>query len=619
MYAAIMGGMNAQRKENTANRRDNTRLFAEYVKNQREQGIDLTEQGMSDQWNNNAVGVGLARGNAPTKDRMRSIMDAQSKSNAQKDKAQQFKDFQNDLQVKAAMQEQTNNWFRDNPYKEDGGGEGFRALHAQLGEGSLLGDALGEYTDNGINFGSLHKQYNAGQLVSNLPAVTSLANSGMPIEEIAQIMPSVPDSVLKQAFKTAQAGQEKIAAQNEQALLVQGQTNFTGAAAALQEIAKIRPLAEGEAEILFQKFGVIDPEIQKSILSTVEATDERRINLDIDTNNAKTQKRLDQGNADIATQIAQLRKDYKETFLANFTEFPDNIQGPLNAISDEYVLNSDQANNLSTYLATKQEEWAGLNKTEIKNEISNHLKEKGVQTYVAKEIELQDQLQEKAGMITYQPSKFKSIYMEGFDYNMGGLMDTLKQASESSNSIGFDRTKSVIVALLMRTRNDLSRRQANQKQSFGSSVNNEDAGALILEMQEKIKTYTTQLEQMKAPKKTEKVVEVKVDTIYTPMTTNPSSIQNLKEAFEVIDGMLKDPARLDNGGIATFKLNQMKATIEKLQEEFSVKEAEIKIETKLLQSANKYASREAQAKINKYEARLSEIRKEIRDEVEDLE
>ena len=62
MYADIMGGMNAQRKENTANRRDNSKLFADYVKSQREQGIDLTEQGMTEQWNNNASGVGLARG-----------------------------------------------------------------------------------------------------------------------------------------------------------------------------------------------------------------------------------------------------------------------------------------------------------------------------------------------------------------------------------------------------------------------------------------------------------------------------------------------------------------------------------------------------------------------------
>jgi hypothetical protein len=83
MFAGIMSGINAQRKENTSNRRESTKLFNDYLAKTRELGLDLTEEDLTGNWNSNASRVN--RKYAPTRDRMKSIIEANTNYNGRAD------------------------------------------------------------------------------------------------------------------------------------------------------------------------------------------------------------------------------------------------------------------------------------------------------------------------------------------------------------------------------------------------------------------------------------------------------------------------------------------------------------------------------------------------------
>ena len=110
MYAGIMSGMNAQRKENTSNRRESTKLFNDYLAKTRELGLDLTEEDLAGNWNSNASGVN--RKYAPTKDRMQSIISANTDYNDRVAAQQSFDDLVRSQKVDDMVEQMVNKGFR---------------------------------------------------------------------------------------------------------------------------------------------------------------------------------------------------------------------------------------------------------------------------------------------------------------------------------------------------------------------------------------------------------------------------------------------------------------------------------------------------------------------------
>ena len=384
MYADIMGGMKAQRKENTANRRDNSKLFADYVKSQREQGIDLTEQGMTEQWNNNASGVGLARGRAPTRDRMKGIMAAQQESIAQKEKAQSFQDFQNDQTVNAAMQSGLNDYFNSNAYSEGGNGAGYQAVMDQFGDGSLMGDALTQYTDSGRNFGLLHNQYNSSQLVSALPQVTALSEFGMSSEEIKANLPNIPASVIEQAIQSANQTKERDDKKNADGQLTIKMQNRNNAMLEISQKVELGDVNDEDVKHVMEKWGLSEPDDMAYITDHFKLTSQRKEQAGMEAMNTTIEQRLAKAQINNAETITGIRKYNKENSEKNFNGFSQDIQGAVDALSNKYAIDGRAANIMVDYINSRLAEDPNAYSTsrqEIMIDLKSHIDKTDIRTY----------------------------------------------------------------------------------------------------------------------------------------------------------------------------------------------------------------------------------------------
>ena len=562
MYADIMGGMNAQRKENTANRRDNSKLFADYVKSQREQGIDLTEEGMTEQWNNNASGVGLARGRAPTRDRMKGIMDAQQESIAQKEKAQSFQDFQNDQTINAAMKSGLNDYFNNNVYSEDGNGAGYQTMLDQFGEGSLMGDAFTQYTDSGRNFGLLHNQYNSSQLVSALPQVAALSKFGMSSEEIKANLPNIPASVIEQAIQSAnqtkERGEKKYA--DEQQTLMNQNRN-----AAMLEVSQkvaLGDVNEQDVQLIMEKYGIEDPAIMTYVTDHYQLESQRKEQAGMESMNATIEQRLYKSQINNAETITNIRKGNKENSKRNFDGFSQDIQGAVDALANKYAIDGRAANIMVDYINSRLAEDPNAYSTsrqEIMTDLKSHLESNtDIRTYANMQSELDMGAVERIGIKQFTPKTFERIYIGDMEYDAEDIISRMERASESGDLLSFTVEKGNLAMFFKRQRHDLSLRGSKQQQAFGSYASTEEVHKLLNLANEKISELSKRADGIATPKDT---TPKKQSATATLVSDNKKRIEGLKNGTIKLIG--------NSSSVQPFDLDadspEVKAEIERLQ------------------------------------------------------
>ena len=505
MYADIMGGMNAQRKENTANRRDNSKLFADYVKSQREQGIDLTEEGMTEQWNNNASGVGLARGRAPTRDRMKGIMDAQQESIAQKEKAQSFQDFQNDQTINAAMQSGLNDYFNNNAYSEEGNGAGFQTVMDQFGDGSLMGDALTQYTDSGRNFGLLHNQYNSSQLVSALPQVAALSEFGMSSEEIKASLPNIPASVIEQAIQSANQTKErgdKKYADSQQTLKMQNRNN---AMLEISQKVELGDVNDEDVKHVMEKWGLSEPDDMAYITDHFKLTSQRKEQAGMESMNATIEQRLAKSQADNAATITDIRTYNKENSKRNFSAFSQDIQGAVDALANKYAIDGVAANGMVDYINSRLAEDSNAYSTsrqEIMTDLNSFLDQTGIRTYANMQSELDMGAVERIGIKQFTPKTFERVYIGEIEYQAEDIISRMERASDAGDLNSFTVEKGNLALFIKRQQHDLGVRGSKQQQAFGSYASTEEVHKLLTLASDKLSGFAELGSSITEPKDT---------------------------------------------------------------------------------------------------------------------
>ena len=561
MYAAIMGGMNAQRKENTANRRDNSKLFADYVKSQREQGIDLTEEGMTEQWNNNAAGMGLARGRAPTRDRMKGIMDAQQESIAQKEKAQSFQDFQNNQTINAAMKSGLNDYFNGNAYSEDGNGAGYQTMLDQFGEGSLMGDAFTQYTDSGRNFGLLHNQYNSSQLVSALPQVAALSKFGMSSEEIKANLPNIPASVIEQAIQSANQTKErgeKKYADEQQTLMNQ---NRNAAMIEVSQKVALGDVNEQDVQLIMEKYGIEDPAIMTYVTDHYQLESKRKEQQGMEEMNATIEQRLYKSQINNAETITNIRKGNKENSKRNFNGFSQDIQGAVDALSNKYAIDGVAANGMVDYINSRLAEDSDAYSTsrqEIMTDLKSFLDQTGIRTYENMKSELDIGAVERIGIKQFTPKTFERIYIGDMEYQAEDIISRMERASESGDLHSFTVEKGNLALFFKRQKHDLSLRGSKQQQAFGSYASTEEVHNLLTLASDKISEFSQRADGIATPKDT---TPKKQSATATLVSDAQKRIEDLKtgEAKIMANTTSVNPFALDP------KSDEVKAEIERLQ------------------------------------------------------
>ena len=618
MYAAIMGGMNAQRKENTANRRASSKLFADYVKSQREQGIELTEQGMTDQWNSNSAGVGLARGRAPTKERMQGIMTAQTESDAKADKAQQYQDFQNNELVMKSVKDKLADYFGANAYDEAGNGAGYKTVMDQFGEGSLMGDALDSYSDSGRNFGVLHNQYNSGQLVSAIPQVTAFAASGMSADEIKKHMFNVPPSIVDQALADYQKAEDGKQGVRDQLAITQNQTNKTAARAELINIASSRDISPEEATQILEAYGVTDEAQQATIMATVESSSQQREASSMSESNQVKADQIAKAVASNGTTVASIRESLNSNAIANFTNAPEQMKGPINSVLNTYMVEPERIQELVVYVNENLDKLTELNSSDVQANLANFLKTAKFPTYSSHKTKLDQQSIERVGLIQYTTDTFNKVYIRDFKYEADLILGSIQSASEVGNERAYLVATAALSKLLDRTRHDLSRRQADRAEAFGKYSQKDEVNAAIDEGFKMIQDFSTQAQVFNKP---EEVTETKtpVSKVYSVNADSTTDIKTPKDALEIIDWMLKDANRIANGGMSANMLNNIKRDIEDgINQHPELLSRQQKLKNKLSQTDGAGNKREVNQQLRAVEEEISDLLTKVEEAISQL-
>lgn len=196
MFAALMDGMYAQRDKNTANRRASAKLFNEHLKNAKDLGLNLTEEGLTEAWYENSGGVMSKY--APSQSRLQGIVEAQNKSLAEKQAVADIKAMEQQRTVRSFNETDLNKRFGMNAgnIPDDAF---YQSYIESLGGNQVMIDDANAYTGNGNNLAGMQSAYERTAVDKNTATVSGLIALGVTdISALQFAAPDMPASVIKE-------------------------------------------------------------------------------------------------------------------------------------------------------------------------------------------------------------------------------------------------------------------------------------------------------------------------------------------------------------------------------------------------------------------------------------
>ena len=536
MYAGIMSGMNAQRKENTSNRRESTKLFNDYLAKTRELGLDLTEEDLAGNWNSNASGVN--RKYAPTKDRMQSIISANTDYNDRVAAQQSFDDLVRSQKVDDMVEQMVNKGFNESAYTEDSTALNDSML-AQFGDNSMLTDSYNSRYGNGMGLSAAHKAYENSKISDTFQKIVTLTDGGAyDLEEIQSMFPDVPSHIIKAASdKAAKARTEKDIVFEEQRFAVQD-GNRTAAMTEISTKVKLGDVTPENVKLIMERYKVTDPAQQQMVLDHYQLESQKMSQASMEKFNTQVDSRTVTSNKNISETIASTKKNNTDN-IGNFTNgLDENIRGAVVTLANKYIINVENINDLKTYILD-QPNLANLNPTGIVNQIEDYLKNSQYQTYSNLQSQYENQAVETIGSKQYTPEAFEQGYLGDLEYEGSSYLTRLQRASDNGNYPAFMQAQASLSASLEKTIHDLSNRRVNPQKSFGSYASDEEIQRVMALAYAAVTKLQTEAAKISAPEDTrsnlspqiqklieeneQKILALKSGTSASPMMGNPTS------------------------------------------------------------------------------------------------
>ena len=536
MYAGIMSGMNAQRKENTSNRRESTKLFNDYLAKTRELGLDLTEEDLAGNWNSNASGVN--RKYAPTKDRMQSIISANTDYNDRVAAQQSFDDLVRNQKVGEIVEQMVYKGFDENSYNEDSSALN-ESMLAQFGDNSMLTDSYNSRYGNGMGLSAAHKAYENSKISDTFQKIVTLTDGGAyDLEEIQSMFPDVPSHIIKAASdKAAKARTEKDIVFEEQRFAVQD-GNRTAAMTEISTKVKLGDVTPENVKLIMERYKVTDPAQQQMVLDHYQLESQKMSQASMEKFNTQVDSRTVTSNKNISETIASTKKNNTDN-IGNFTNgLDENIRGAVVTLANKYIINVENINDLKTYILD-QPNLANLNPTGIVNQIEDYLKNSQYQTYSNLQSQYENQAVESIGSKQYTPEAFEQGYLGDLEYEGSSYLTRLQRASDNGNYPAFMQAQASLSASLEKTIHDLSNRRVNPQKSFGSYASDEEIQRVMALAYAAVTKLQTEAAKISAPEDTrsnlspqiqklieeneQKILALKSGTSASPMMGNPTS------------------------------------------------------------------------------------------------
>jgi hypothetical protein len=562
MFAGIMSGINAQRKENTSNRRESTKLFNDYLAKTRELGLDLTEEDLTGNWNSNASRVN--RKYAPTRDRMKSIIEANTNYNDRVAAKQSFDDLVQSQKVDEMVEQMVKKGFNENIYSEDSS-ELNDSMLAQFGDNQMLIDSYNLRYKNGMGLSAAHKAYESSQIIDAFDKIERLNKGGVfDPKEIQGFLPDVPPHIIAAATEKAKTSYDQSQQVFEEQRFAVQIGNRNAAMAEISTKVKLGDVTPENVKLIMERYKVTDPEQQQMVLDHYQLESKKMSQAGMETYNTQVDTRTAKSNQDIAKTIASTKKNNTDN-IGNFTNGLDpNIRGAVVTLANKYIINVDNINDLKTYILD-QPNLANLNPTGIVNQIEDYLKNSQYQTYSNLQSQYENQAVEAIGSKQYTPESFEQGYLGDLEYEGSSYLTRLQRASDSGNYPAFMQAQASLSAVLEKIIHDLSNRRVNPQKSFGPYASEEEIQRVMALAYTAITNLQTEAAKISAPEDTrsnlsqamqnlieeneQKILALKSGTSSNPMMggTNTAMPFPLSPSSpEVIDEIARLQAEIDN-------------------------------------------------------------------------
>jgi hypothetical protein len=562
MFAGIMSGINAQRKENTSNRRESTKLFNDYLAKTRELGLDLTEEDLTGNWNSNASRVN--RKYAPTRDRMQSIITANTDYNDRVAAKQSFDDLVQSQKVDEMVEQMVKKGFNENIYSEDSS-ELNDSMLAQFGDNQMLIDSYNLRYKNGMGLSAAHKAYESSQIIDAFDKIERLNKGGVfDPKEIQGFLPDVPPHIIAAATEKAKTSYDQSQQVFEEQRFAVQIGNRNAAMAEISTKVKLGDVTPENVKLIMERYKVTDPEQQQMVLDHYQLESKKMSQASMEKYNTQVDTRTAKSNQDIAKTIASTKKNNTDN-IGNFTNGLDpNIRGAVVTLANKYIINVDNINDLKTYILD-QPNLANLNPTGIVNQIEDYLKNSQYQTYSNLQSQYENQAVEAIGSKQYTPESFEQGYLGDLEYEGSSYLTRLQRASDSGNYPAFMQAQASLSAVLEKIIHDLSNRRVNPQKSFGPYASEEEIQRVMALAYTAITNLQTEAAKISAPEDTrsnlsqamqnlieeneQKILALKSGTSSNPMMggTNTAMPFPLSPSSpEVIDEIARLQAEIDN-------------------------------------------------------------------------
>jgi hypothetical protein len=562
MFAGIMSGINAQRKENTSNRRESTKLFNDYLAKTRELGLDLTEEDLTGNWNSNASRVN--RKYAPTRDRMKSIIEANTNYNDRVAAKQSFDDLVQSQKVDEMVEQMVKKGFNENIYSEDSS-ELNDSMLAQFGDNQMLIDSYNLRYKNGMGLSAAHKAYESSQIIDAFDKIERLNKGGVfDPKEIQGFLPDVPPHIIAAATEKAKTSYDQSQQVFEEQRFAVQIGNRNAAMAEISTKVKLGDVTPENVKLIMERYKVTDPEQQQMVLDHYQLESKKMSQAGMETYNTQVDTRTAKSNQDIAKTIASTKKNNTDN-IGSFTNGLDpNIRGAVVTLANKYIINVDNINDLKTYILD-QPNLANLNPTGIVNQIEDYLKNSQYQTYSNLQSQYENQAVEAIGSKQYTPESFEQGYLGDLEYEGSSYLTRLQRASDSGNYPAFMQAQASLSAVLEKIIHDLSNRRVNPQKSFGPYASEEEIQRVMALAYTAITNLQTEAAKISAPEDTrsnlsqamqnlieeneQKILALKSGTSSNPMMggTNTAMPFPLSPSSpEVIDEIARLQAEIDN-------------------------------------------------------------------------
>ena len=475
MYAGIMSGMNAQRKENTSNRRESTKLFNDYLAKTRELGLDLTEEDLTGNWNSNATGVN--RKYAPTRERMQSIIAANTDYNDRVVAKQSFDDLVQSQKVDEMVEKMVTKGFNENIYSEDSTVLNENML-AQFGDNQMLTDSYNLRFGNGMGLSAAHKAYESSQIIDALDKIERLNKGGVfDPKEIQGFLPDVPPHIIAAATEKAKTSYDQSQQVFEEQRFAVQVGNRNSAMAEISTKVKLGDVTPENVKLIMERYKVTDPEQQQMVLDHYQLESKKMSQAGMETYNTQVDTRTAKSNQEIAETIASTKKMNTGNISPYLGEFDSGIIGAVTTLANKYVISLDNINQIKSDIQAKMATDPNFFKKSpqaIQNYLEDYLKANKTPTYLNLESQYRNQAVETIGSKQYTPETFESVYVGDMGYDGNNYLTRLQRASDSGNYPAFMQAQAELKLELERVIHDLSNRRANPQKSFGPYASDEE-------------------------------------------------------------------------------------------------------------------------------------------------